>query len=471
MAAPEAASPVPVETPSVTAPVSEKNVPSSAEPELKTGEIPDAVRQQSEEAAPQRAEAVFVTGAPVTEPDASASVPAQNHAPHASSEESQSPDIREPKSWPDEPDTALQIEEPSQSDRESLSLVTAPESATVTEPLSDTSHHLTSDAHGSADSQAEVHKIHQEDPRAPSPLTTPVSESETEHTHFSFLDDALAQNANERRTSQSPQMSAWDEAALEDQIAHSSWHQHTDEHESQADEPENLDTMEPEHLHALMQRNKRQSVQPPVADDFAPASAAEHEQSGTDPVPGRFDDVVARLRAARTEDAVEDHLPQTFPHTENPAPHSKSPSHETKQEEASAPWVPAWERDQQPEEHLVEPEPGHEEDDELPVWAKVSSAETPETHSDTAEILPAEADKAETRHVLPTVDVTERLRSDILRRGSALPQTEKPRPMLEQAAFWKKAWIASGVCAGMGLAAFWHWFGALREIWPALNLL
>ncbi|GBR02020.1 hypothetical protein AA21952_0608 [Acetobacter oeni LMG 21952] len=300
-----------------------------------------------------------------------------------------------------------------------------------------------------------------ENPPSSSPALQPDSEGESEHSHFSFLDEALARDASENRTPQSPQMSVWDEAELEDQIAHSSWEQqHPGQHASLADEPRNLDEMEPEDLHALMQRGASQSEQ--IQHDYSgpghdETDAGQGQASQGNPNQESFDDVVTRLRAART--GVADG--SSAPETETPAP---ARAHH----EPSAPWVPAWEREQPAETAEAE----HNEDEELPVWARTApESELATAQTDQSESAPVETHEAETRHVAPTVDIAARLRNDILQRDSPAPQSRKPASLLEQPEFWKKAWIASGVCAVVGVAVCWHWFGALRTVWPVLNLL
>ncbi len=324
---------------------------------------------------------------------------------------------------------------------------------------------------------------HEEGPHTPPSFaaqTESDAETETEeHTHFSFLDEALARDASENRASQSPQMSVWDEAELEDQIAHSSWQQqHADEQERLADEPANLDNMEPEDLHALMQRNQRHTGQELHADHSGfPSSAG--NRAGTEgagssdehPAQDSLDDVVARLRAARMGEAT-----GTEAGPKTASPQAETPVRETQPDEPAAPWVPAWERAQQTAPvSAPEPEQADEETEDLPVWATVGGTDAAEAHGETPvqhEAAPAEtADDAEIRHVESTVDIASRLRNDVLQRGSMAPQIVRRPSLLEQPAFWKKAWIASGVCAIAGTAAFWHWFGALRQIWPALNLL
>lgn len=195
-----------------------------------------------------------------------------------------------------------------------------------------------------------------------------------------------------------------------------------------------------------------------VHDESLPAPASQD---------GAFDDVITRLRAARNNPGAQ----------ENHTPPSSPPAQHQADEEISLaePWVPAWDRVEEDEEPATE----HAGESHVSVWHTTDEAE-PEDISPSesvAAVEPAEASETpeeETvevaaRHVTPAIDISSRLRSDVLKRVEHADGNR--RSFLESPIFWRKAWIASGVGAIILLAACTHWFSALRHLWPALNLL
>ncbi len=184
------------------------------------------------------------------------------------------------------------------------------------------------------------------------------------------------------------------------------------------------------------------------------------EQSADDlpsPVPqdGAFDDVITRLRAARNNPGGQ----------ESAQPHISEDTEQT----TDAPWVPVWDRVSESDEGAT---PASAEEHHEAVWDHAEAAEEKASseHVETVEETKAEEEPAAApRHVTPAIDISSRLRSDVLKRVEHAD--DGPGSFLESPAFWRKAWIASGVGAVVVLAACTHWFGALRHLWPALNLL
>lgn len=180
-------------------------------------------------------------------------------------------------------------------------------------------------------------------------------------------------------------------------------------------------------------------------DDDAPSPA---------PQDNTFDDVITRLRAARNNPGGQ----------ESAHPHS---SGEAEQAE-TAPWVPVWDRVSEVEEEV----PASAEEHHEAVWEHTEAPDevVPSEHAETVEEAKAEEEPAVApRHVTPAIDISSRLRNDVLKRVEHADEGRSS--FLESPAFWRKAWIASGVGAVVVLAACTHWFGALRHLWPALNLL
>ncbi|BCK77535.1 hypothetical protein AA0242T_1141 [Acetobacter aceti NRIC 0242] len=184
------------------------------------------------------------------------------------------------------------------------------------------------------------------------------------------------------------------------------------------------------------------------------------EQSADDlpsPVPqdGAFDDVITRLRAARNNPGGQ----------ESAQPHISEDTEQT----TAAPWVPVWDRVSESDEGAT---PASAEEHHEAVWDHAEAAEekAPSEHVETVEEAKTEEEPAAApRYVTPAIDISSRLRSDVLKRVEHAD--DGPGSFLESPAFWRKAWIASGVGAVVVLAACTHWFGALRHLWPALNLL
>ncbi len=208
---------------------------------------------------------------------------------------------------------------------------------------------------------------------------------------------------------------------------------------------------------------KDTSGQPPAeheAEAFRKHVEKSDEQSDDDapspaPQDNTFDDVITRLRAARN----------------NPGGQESAQHHSSGEAEQAetAPWVPVWDRVSEVEE---EEAPASAEEHHEAVWehTEVPDEVVPSEHAETVEEAKAEEEPAVApRHVTPAIDISSRLRNDVLKRVAHAD--EGRRSFLESPAFWRKAWIASGVGAVVVLVVCTHWFGALRHLWPALNLL
>lgn len=180
-------------------------------------------------------------------------------------------------------------------------------------------------------------------------------------------------------------------------------------------------------------------------DDDAPSPA---------PQDNTFDDVITRLRAARN----------------NPGGQESAHHHSSREVEQAetAPWVPVWDRVSEVEEEA----PASAEEHHEGVWEHTEAPDevVPSEHAETVEEAKVEEEPAVApRHVTPAIDISSRLRNDVLKRVEHADEGRSS--FFESPAFWRKAWIASGVGAVVVLAACTHWFGALRHLWPALNLL
>lgn len=289
----------------------------------------------------------------------------------------------------------------------------------------------------------------------------PVSEleKEEEEAPFTFLDEAIARASHQDETPLQAHSAVWDESELDARISESHWE---DEHpeaekESLASEPADLDSLTPEQLHERAHdAHHEDEVHAVHAEEHAPA---EEDDS--------FDDVIARLRAARSGEPVPEE-PRAAPQpAAEPAPEAAVAA------EPEAPWVPAWERAHQaPEEAHPEEAPAHEN---FSVWSTEAEEEAPAAHEEQSvateehhEASPPAEDSGEVRHVMPSADIASQVRDDILRRKSG---GDRSVPVWQREEFWKKAWVASGVCAVLGAGAVWHWFDTLCRVWPALKLL
>ncbi|WP_338422084.1 zinc ribbon domain-containing protein [Acetobacter sicerae] len=175
---------------------------------------------------------------------------------------------------------------------------------------------------------------------------------------------------------------------------------------------------------------------------------------------GAFDDVITRLRAARNNPGGQES------HTGAENTHSHAP--EGAEHSSSAPWVPVWDRVADQDEETATPVEEHHET--VGEHVDVPEQSVPAEPAAVVEEPAAEEEAvAAPRHVTPAIDISSRLRSDVLKRVEHADENRSS--FLESPAFWRKAWIASGVGAIVVLAACTHWFGALRHLWPALNLL
>jgi predicted Zn finger-like uncharacterized protein len=206
----------------------------------------------------------------------------------------------------------------------------------------------------------------------------------------------------------------------------------------------------------------------PEPESGASRNHAEESDASASPAPqdATFDDVIMRLRAARNNPGSQESLAGE---ESTPTPAPKKTEHST-----TAPWVPVWDRVAEPEQEEAEATAPAEDHHDEAIWeheeVSEGDATVPSGHIETAEETEVEEEPAATpRHVTPAIDISSRLRSDVLKRTEQAE--DSGTSFLESAAFWRKAWLVSGVGTVVALAACAHWFSALRHLWPALNLL
>ncbi|MFT8720065.1 MAG: hypothetical protein ABF824_11835, partial [Acetobacter sp.] len=261
----------------------------------------------------------------------------------------------------------------------------------------------------------------------------------------------------------------WDEKDLDSHFDDANWHANTGMSESLAEEPATLDRFETG-VHDEVPWARPDASQSDGEETHAAPETA-HQ-----PADGQFDDVINRIRASRRSAAAgmeQPAAPEAPPQSEASVDHQPAST-----PDSNEPWVPAWERaaQTQPAEETP-PQPQVEAHAEAPIW-DLHPAATEQHEASEEEHAPVEketvaAPEAEERHITAAADISSRLRNDVLNRVAS-KDSLKPGSsgsLLESPAFWRKAWIASGVGAAVGLAACVHWFSALRHLWPALNLL
>ncbi|NHN87153.1 zinc-ribbon domain-containing protein [Acetobacter conturbans] len=360
-----------------------------------------------------------------------------------------------------------------------------------------------------SDEDSAFHEAPREPEPAPTPEPTPAvppaptrryeapgpAQDEHDEKPFSFLDlpgtigaadtteitpqkGAQPPHQPESPESEAPSSSyIWDEKDLDSHFGQTEWQaDNVSVHEGLAGETEELDHLDFESLHES-EEHLEGGADVPWAR--SPHHEADHQEGNAEPqdvngIPDdRFDEVIGRIRATRNRNPEVDAQgtpPHRTGHEDSAFPHDTDPD-----EASGGPWVPAWDRAiESAETELDDGESDHE-----PIWAvhseekaKPTEEEAPATQQDMpAAPVPAIVGEEEAaRHVTPAIDISSRLRSDILSRSpSRVPG--KTGAVIESQQFWKKAWIASGVCAVIGLGACVHWFSALSHIWPALSLL